>query len=43
MSRWPVRILGILMLLVFAFLFAHLYKQLVTLQQTQRPAATQKR
>jgi hypothetical protein len=42
MSRWIVRGLGILLLLLFALVFAQLYKQLSDLQQTRnRPAATQ--
>ncbi len=44
MSRWGVRALGIIMLLLFGLIFLQLYKQLVDLQRMQnRPAATQTR
>jgi hypothetical protein len=35
MNRWIVRIIGILMLLGFLLLFAHLQSRLVQLQQNQ--------
>ena len=42
MNRWAMRVLGILMLLVFAFIFVQMYNQLTRLQQMpQKPAATQ--
>ena len=42
MNRWAVRVLGILMLLVFGFIFLMMYNQLAQKQQThQKPAATQ--
>jgi len=42
MSRWGVRILGLVMLLVFALVFLQMYKQLQQMQQMQpKPAATQ--
>lgn len=41
MSRiWIVRLIGILMIVGFLLLFAHLQKRLVQLQQQQRPAGT---
>ncbi len=41
MSRiWIVRLLGILMIVGFLLLFAHLQTRLVQLQQQQRPANT---
>lgn len=43
MNRWPVRVLGILMLLVFGFFFVHLYNQLATLQKTRDSGAAQAR
>ncbi len=44
MSRWGVRLLGIVMLLVFALIFFNLYKQLAQMQQMQeKPKATQTR
>lgn len=39
MNRWSVRVLGLLMLLVFAFLFANLQKQLAALQNANGGAA----
>lgn len=39
MSRWGVRILGLVMLLVFALVFLQMYKQLQQMQP--KPAATQ--
>ena len=42
MNRWPVRILGLVLLALFIAIFVHLYNQLATLQKTrQKPAATQ--
>jgi hypothetical protein len=44
LSRWAGRIIAILMIVVFAMIFLHLYKQLVELQQMQQqPATTQTR
>lgn len=41
MSRiWIVRLIGILMIVGFLLLFAHLQTRLVQLQQHQRPAST---
>lgn len=40
MSRWAVRIAGIVMILVFLLLFAHLQRQLLMLQRARQPAAT---
>lgn len=41
MSRiWIVRLLGILMIVGFLLLFAHLQTRLVQLQQQQRPVNT---
>ena len=43
MNRWAVRMAGLLMLLVFMFMFMSIYKQLVQLhrlQQQNKPAAT---
>ena len=43
MNRWAVRIVGLLVLLVFALMFAQMYKTLVALQRGQQqtvPAAT---
>lgn len=42
MNRWPVRILGVVMLILFIAIFVHLYNELATLQRTrEQPAATQ--
>jgi hypothetical protein len=44
MNRWGVRIVGLLMLLLFALVFTQLYKSLVTLQrqhQAQTPSRAQ--
>lgn len=44
MSRiWIVRLIGILMIVGFLLLFAHLQTRLVQLQQQQRPANTNTR
>lgn len=44
MTRWGVRALGIILLLMFGLIFLQLYKQLTDLQRMQkRPAATQTR
>ena len=40
MNRWSVRIMGLLMLLFFAWLFLNLQKQLVTMQKTNGGAQT---
>ena len=42
MNKWAYRIAGLLMLLLFALVFAQLHKQLRALQQQQQPAATSK-
>ena len=36
MNKWGVRILGLVMLLIFALVFAHLRATLVRLQQQQQ-------
>jgi hypothetical protein len=36
MNKWGVRILGLVMLLLFALVFAHLRSQLVKLQHQQQ-------
>ena len=41
MNRWAVRILGLVMLLVFALIFVQMYNQLQRMQQN--PPATQTR
>ena len=41
MSRWAYRIVGLLLLLLFALVFAQLHKQLKMMQQQNQPAATQ--
>jgi hypothetical protein len=44
MNRWAIRLAGVLMLLVFMFMFVSIYKQLVQLQRMQnQPAATSTR
>lgn len=35
MNRWVVRLIGIVMLLVFLILFAHLQRRLIELQRTR--------
>jgi hypothetical protein len=39
-GRWVIRIVGILMLLGFLMLFAHMQRRLVEMQKTRRPPAT---
>jgi hypothetical protein len=39
MNRWSVRIIGLLMLLFFAFLFVNLQKQLAAMQNANGGAA----
>jgi len=39
MNRWAVRIVGLLVLLVFALMFAQMYKTLVALQRDQQQTA----
>ena len=39
MNRWAVRIFGLLILLLFAFMFAQMYKTLVRIQQQQHQSA----
>ena len=42
MSRlWLIRIVGIVMLIVFAIVFFNLYSRLSELQHNRRPAASQ--
>lgn len=41
MNRWAVRILGVVMLLVFALIFVQMYNQLQRMQQ--KAPATQTR
>ncbi len=43
MNRWAARILGLLLLVVFALLMMNLQRQLVVLQQRTQPAATSTR
>lgn len=44
MNRWAVRMLGVVMLLVFALIFVQMYNQLQQLQRVQqKPPATQTR
>ena len=38
MSKWIVRFLGVVMMLVFLMVMTMLYKQLVALQRSQQPA-----
>ncbi|MDQ3281630.1 MAG: hypothetical protein M3Q69_09470 [Acidobacteriota bacterium] len=41
MNRWGARIVGLLLLLVFALMFAQMYKTLVAMQrQQQEPPST---
>jgi hypothetical protein len=40
MNRWSVRIIGLLMLLFFAWLFLNLQKQLATMQKANGGAQT---
>jgi uncharacterized membrane protein len=40
MNRWAVRIVGLLVLLVFALMFAQMYKTLVTLARDQEQNTT---
>jgi len=35
MNRWGVRIVGILLIVMFALIFLQMYKSLVTLQRQQ--------
>jgi YbbR domain-containing protein len=37
-NRWSVRVIGVLLLLMFLFLFINLKKQLTTIQQRQGTA-----
>ena len=39
-ARWLVRIIGILMLLGFFLLFAHMQRRLLEIQKTRTPPAT---
>jgi hypothetical protein len=41
MNRWSVRIIGVLLLLLFMFLFINLKKQLTTMQQSHGNAPAQ--
>lgn len=38
-NRWTVRIVGIILVIVFALLMLNLEKQLLVLQKQRRPAA----
>jgi hypothetical protein len=40
MNKWTFRIIGLLLILMFTLVFVQLYKQLVTLQRQQAPAAS---
>jgi hypothetical protein len=42
MNKWTVRVVGILLLLFFTFLFIDLQRKLVMMQK-QQPAPTQRR
>ena len=39
-SRWVVRIVGILMLLGFLLIFAHMQRRLIEMQKMRKPPAT---
>lgn len=41
MNRWAARILGILLIVVFALLMLNLQRQLLMLQRSRRAAPTQ--
>jgi hypothetical protein len=43
MNRWAARLLGVILLVVFALMFAQIYRTLVRLQQQQAPATTPSR
>jgi preprotein translocase subunit YajC len=43
MNRWGARILGVILLVVFAMMFAQMYKTLVRLQQQQAPVTQTRR
>jgi hypothetical protein len=38
MNRWAFRIVGLLLLLVFALMFVQMYKSLVMMRRTATPA-----
>jgi hypothetical protein len=38
MNRWAVRMLGVLLLIVFALMFMQMYKSLVVMQRQAAPA-----
>ena len=40
MNRWAARILGLLLLLVFALVFSQMHRTLVRLQQQNAPTST---
>ncbi|HEU4521035.1 MAG TPA: hypothetical protein VFT12_03470 [Thermoanaerobaculia bacterium] len=39
MNKWAVRVAGLIMLLMFLLLFAHLQQQLVRMQRQNNPPA----
>jgi hypothetical protein len=39
-NRWTVRILGVILIILFALLMLNLEKQLLVLQKQRKPAAT---
>ena len=41
MNRWSVRVIGVLLLLLFMFLFINLKKQLTTMQKSRGNAPAQ--
>lgn len=43
MNRWGARLMGLLLLLVFALMFVQIHKTLVALQRANAPAAPQSR
>jgi putative copper export protein len=43
MNRWGARLLGIILLLVFMLMFAHMQRTLRTLQQQQQSAPAPRR
>lgn len=43
MNRWAARILGLLMLLIFALMFAHMQRTLRALQEQQQSAPAPRR
>jgi hypothetical protein len=43
MNRWAARLLGLILLVVFALMFAQMYRTLVRLQQQSAPATHTRR